>query len=285
MAKFDIYQAVTDRIIAQLEQGNIPWHKPWGGIINDGAYNRISKKPYSLLNQMLLSQTGEYATFKQWNELGGKIKKGEHPEIVVFWKMLETEEQNDDGKVVKKTIPMLRYINVYHISQIDGVEPIGVEMVGHKPIEEAEKIIADYDNREAITMKDVIGDKAFYAPLRDYLQVPVKEQYTDINEYYSTKFHEMIHSTGHKSRLNRFAENTAIAPFGSEDYSKEELVAEIGSACLMNYIGIDTDKTLRNSAAYIQSWLKALRNDKRMIVSASGKAQKAVEYIIGNNAE
>lgn len=285
MAKFDIYQEVTNRIIEQLEKGNIPWQKPWGGIIgNGGAYNRVTKKPYSLLNQMLLMHDGEYASFKQWSNMGGKIKKGEHPEMVVFWKIMNKEEE-ENGNIVKKTIPMLRYYNVFHISQVDGVEPKEVEKTEHEPIKEAEDIISAYDNRETIKMIDVIGDEAYYAPSRDYLQVPVKEQYKDIAEYYSTKFHEMIHSTGHKSRLGRFAETAAIAPFGSEDYSKEELIAEIGSACLMNYIGIETPKTFKNSAAYIQSWLRVLKNDKRMIVSAGGKAQKAVEYILGNDVK
>ena len=282
MAKFDIYQEVTNRIIEQLEQGNIPWHKPWGCILsNGGAYNRVTKKPYSLLNQMLLMHDGEYASFKQWSNMGGKIKKGEHPEMVVFWKIMNKEEEQD-GKTVRKTIPMLRYYNVFHISQVDGVEPKEMEVTEHEPIKEAEDIISAYDNREPIKMVDVIGDKAYYSPSRDYLQVPVKEQYRDIAEYYSTKFHEMVHSTGHKSRLGRFDGSAAIAPFGSEDYSKEELVAEIGSACLMNAVGIETPKTFKNSAAYIQSWLRVLKDDKRMIVSAGGKAQKAVEYILGN---
>lgn len=282
MAKFDIYQEITNRIIEQLDNGIIPWHKPWAGITS-GAYNRVSRKPYSLMNQMLLKHDGEYATYKQWSDLGGKVRKGEKSEIVVFWKMLPVEETKEDGTVEKKTIPLLRYINVFHVSQVDGVEPREHKAIEHEPIKEAEEIIANYDAREAITMEDVIGDRAYYAPLRDYLCVPTKEQYQDINEYYSTKFHEMIHSTGHKSRLNRFNENTVIAPFGSEDYSKEELVAEIGSASLMCMLGIETPKTFKNSTAYIQSWLTALKNDKRMIVSASGKAQKAVEYILGTN--
>ena len=175
----------------------------------------------------------------------------------------------------------MKYINVFHISQVEGVEPKERKAVEYEPIKEAEEIIANYDTRESIVMEDVAGDRAYYAPLRDYLCVPTKEQYKDINEYYSTKFHEMIHSTGHKDRLNRFDANTVLAPFGSEDYSKEELVAEIGSASLMCMLGIETPKTFKNSTAYIQSWLKALKNDKRMIVSASGKAQKAVEYILG----
>lgn len=278
MAKFDIYQAVTDRIIEQLDNGVIPWHKPWSGIAS-GAYNTVSNKTYSLLNQMLLKHDGEYATYKQWSELGGQVRKDEESEIVVFWKMIPVEEKVD-GEIVKKTIPYLKYINVFHISQVDGVQPKDKKAVIHEPIKEAEKIIADYDARESITMEDVLGNNAYYAPLRDYLCVPTKEQYSDINKYYSTKFHEMVHSTGHKSRLNRFDDNTKIAPFGSEDYSKEELVAEIGSASLMSLIGIETEKTFKNNVAYIQSWLKVLKNDKRMIVSASSRAQKAVEYIL-----
>lgn len=278
MAKFDIYQAVTDRIIEQLDNGVIPWHKPWSGIAS-GAYNTVSNKTYSLLNQMLLKHDGEYATYKQWSELGGQVRKDEESEIVVFWKMIPVEEKVD-GEIVKKTIPYLKYINVFHVSQVDGVQPKDKKAIIHEPIKEAEKIIADYDARESITMEDVLGNNAYYAPLRDYLCVPTKEQYSDINKYYSTKFHEMVHSTGHKSRLNRFDDNTKIAPFGSEDYSKEELVAEIGSASLMSLIGIETEKTFKNNVAYIQSWLKVLKNDKRMIVSASSRAQKAVEYIL-----
>ncbi len=278
MAKFDIYQAVTDRIIEQLDNGVIPWYKPWSGIAS-GAYNTVSNKTYSLLNQMLLKHDGEYATYKQWSELGGQVRKDEESEIVVFWKMIPVEEKVN-GEIVKKTIPYLKYINVFHVSQVDGVQPKDKNAVIHEPIKEAEKIIADYDARESITMEDVLGNNAYYAPLRDYLCVPTKEQYSDINKYYSTKFHEMVHSTGHKSRLNRFDDNTKIAPFGSEDYSKEELVAEIGSASLMSLIGIETEKTFKNNVAYIQSWLKVLKNDKRMIVSASSRAQKAVEYIL-----
>lgn len=275
---FDVYQAVTDRIIAQLEEGVIPWHKPWSGIAS-GAFNRVSKKPYSILNQCLLLHEGEYATMKQWNSLGGRVIKGQKPEIVVFWKILPVEEEVD-GRVVRKTIPLLRYYNVFHISQVEGVEPLTKQAIEHKPVEEAEAIIEAYRVREGVDMHDIVGDKAFYSPSRDYLQVPVKSQYADIYEYYSTKFHEVVHSTGHKSRLCRFSPDVVLAPFGSEDYSKEELIAEIGSACLMNHIGIETDKTFKNSAAYIQSWLHALKNDKKMIVSASGKAQKAVEFIL-----
>lgn len=277
--KFNIYEEITNRIIEQLESGIIPWHRPWTGITS-GAYNRISKKPYSLLNQMLLKHEGEYATYKQWTDLGGKVRKGEKSEIVVFWKILQAEEVKD-GKVEKKSIPLLKYINVFHVSQVDGVEPKEKPLTEHKPIEEAEEIKLNYMNRENIKIIEKVTNEAFYSPVRDYIEVPCKEQYTDVNEFYSTLFHEMVHSTGHKDRLKRLDPTVKLASFGSEDYSKEELVAEIGSAFLMNHVGIESVKTLKNSVGYIQSWLKVLKNDNKFIVSASGKAEKAMKYIIG----
>lgn len=277
--KFNIYEEITNRIIEQLEQGNIPWHKPWSGLAS-GAYNSVSKKPYSLLNQMLLKHDGEYATYKQWNDLGGKVRKGEKSEIVVFWKILNVEEAKD-GKVEKKSIPLLKYINVFHVSQVDGIEPKEIKAVEHKPIEEAEKIKKDYIDRENIVIKETVSDRTFYSPVKDYIQVPCKGQYKDVLEFYSTLFHEMVHSTGHRDRLKRLDCSVKFASFGSEDYSKEELIAEIGSAFLMNHIGIESSKTFKNSAAYIQSWLKVLKNDNRFIVSASSKAEKAMKYILG----
>lgn len=279
--KFDIYEEITNRIIRQLENGVVPWHKPWSGVAS-GAYNRVSKKPYSLLNQMLLEHDGEYATYKQWSDLGGKVRKGEKSEIVVFWKIIQVEEANSNGVVEKKSIPLLKYINVFHVSQVDGVEPKSIKPVAHNPIEEAEEIKRNYMDRENIVIKEVVSNDAFYNPARDYIQVPCKEQYVDIMEFYSTLFHEMIHSTGHKNRLGRLDAGVKVAGFGSEEYSKEELIAEIGSAFLMNHIGIETSKTFNNSTAYIQSWLKVLRNDNRFIVSASSKAEKAMKYILGN---
>lgn len=279
--KINVYDMVTTRIIAELEDGVIPWEKPWTGV-RSGAYNRVSKRPYSLLNQMLLKHTGEYATYKQWQDLGGQVKKGEKSEIVVFWKIFETEETNKDtGEKETKKIPLLRYYNVFHISQVEGVEPLKPEQLNDEvePIEEADKIITDYITREHIEFTECRSNEAYYSPSSDRVVVPMKEQYKVINEYYSTTFHELTHSTGHKSRLNRL-ETGAVAAFGGTEYSKEELVAEIGSASLMNLLGIETVKTFRNSAAYIQSWLQVLRNDNKFIVSASSKAEKAVNYIL-----
>lgn len=279
----NVYELVTDRIIEQLENNIVPWEKPWSGTI-DGAFNRVSKKPYSILNQMLLKYDNEYASFKQWKDLGGHIRKGEKSEIVVFWKMYPIKEKQDDGTEIIKTIPLLKYINVFHISQVDGVEPLK-QKVTHdiEPIDKAEKILNDYWNRENITIEHVKGDKAFYSPMFDKIQLPLFEQFKQSEEYYSTAFHESVHSTMKTSRCNRQEDRKGkVVSFGSEEYSKEELVAEVGSAQLMNIVGIETTKSFRNSTAYIQSWLKVLRNDNKFIVSASSKAEKAVNYILGN---
>lgn len=278
----NVYELVTNRIIEQLENNIVPWEKPWSGTM-DGAFNRVSKKPYSILNQMLLKYDGEYASFKQWKDLGGHIRKGEKSEMVVFWKMYPIKEKQDDGTEIIKTIPLLKYINVFHISQVDGVEPLK-QKVTHdiEPIDKAEKILNDYWNREHITVEHIKGDKAFYSPMFDMIQLPLFEQFKDANEYYSTAFHESVHSTMKTSRCNRQEDRKGkVVSFGSEEYSKEELVAEVGSAQLMNIVGIETTKSFRNSTAYIQSWLKVLRNDNKFIVSASSKAEKAVNYILG----
>ena len=281
MAKANVYDMVTNRIIAELEKGKIPWQKPWTGI-RSGAYNRITKRPYSLLNQMLLQHNGEYATFKQWQDLGGHIRKGEKSEIVCFWKIFESKENNPDTEEIEiKKIPLLRYYNVFHISQVEGVEPLTEEQLNDKvePIEAGDKIITEYIKREHLKFVECKSNQAYYSPSSDTVVVPLKEQCQLINEWYSIAFHEISHSSGHKSRLNRI-QTGAISAFGSQDYSKEELVAELSSATLMSVAGLETPKTFRNSTAYIQNWLQVLRNDNKFIVSASSKAEKAVNYIL-----
>lgn len=272
-----VYTMVTDRIVAQLEKGIIPWQKPWTGVI-EGAYNRITRRPYSLLNQLML-KNGEYASYKQWQEAGGQVRKGARSEIVVFWKLYPVKKTMEDGTEKTEMIPVLKYYNVFHISQVDGVAPLKrEEFIEHNPIDEAEKIISAYQDREMICIRRETSNEAYYSPLGDYIVVPKMEQFVKIEQFYSTLFHEMIHSTGHPSRLNRL-EAGKSSHFGDESYSKEELVAEIGSATMMNKLGIETQRSFKNSTAYIQNWLQALKNDTRLIVSAAGKAEKAVEYI------
>ena len=278
--KKSVYEMVTDRIIAQLDQGVIPWQRPWRftGNLKNLAYNRITKKPYSLLNQLILLHEGEYATYKQWESIGGCVRKGEKAEIVTFWKILPVKDE-ETGEM--SHIPLLRKYSVFHISQVDGVEAVPVEELPKPadPIPVGEKVIHDYVDGSELRLIVRVSDKAFYSVTGDYINLPTKDQYDEIEEFYCTAFHEMVHSTGHEKRLKR-KELCSYSGFGSEMYSKEELTAEIGSACLMESVGIETEKCMKNSAAYIQSWLTALRNDKRMVVSAAGKAEKAVEYIL-----
>lgn len=283
-----ICQMVTDRLIAEMEKGIIPWNKPWHG--SGGAISHVTGKPYSCLNQLIL-RPGEYITFNQCKAEGGKVKKGCHGYPIVFWKQFKVTEQNPTtGEMEDKLIPLLKYYTVFHIEDCEGIErkyDIDTATPSANPDRTAEHIIFNYEYREeslSINRTD-ITDRAYYSPCFDLISVPSMEQYTEVSEYYSTLFHEMIHSTGHRTRLNRFTGNAAAAAFGSEEYSKEELIAEIGAAALVNYCGLETSSSFRNSAAYLQSWISALRNDPTMIVAAAGKAEKAFNYIIDNRGE
>jgi len=272
----DIYTAVTDRIIAQMEQGIIPWQKPW--VANGKAVSHATGKPYSLLNQMLLGRPGEYLTFKQCQEAGGHIRKGEKASMVVFWKWIEQEDE-ETGET--KEVPFLRYYNVFHIDQCEGVTAkyttANAFPDGASTVKNAQDIIYDYLSRKGVKLSHVEGDKAFYRPSTDEVVLPIRKQFVSTAEYYSTVFHELTHSTGHPSRLNRLSKPSF---FGAEDYSKEELVAEIGAAALVNHVGLETEHSFRNNTAYIQNWLSVLKGDKRFIVSAAGKAEKAVNLIL-----
>ena len=268
---FDLFAEVTNRIVDQLEAGTVPWHKPWtGGCAY--AISHTTGKPYSVLNHLLLGgRTGEYLTFKQCTEEGGTVKKGEKAHLIVFWKILENIDQ-ETGEITK--VPYLRYYKVFHIDQCDGITPRFDKQADPgaalQPDQKADSIITNYIRRSGVRFKCERSGRAFYSPAMDTITIPL--------EFYSTGFHEMTHSTGHPSRLNRL---TDTAAFGGEDYSKEELIAELGSAYLMNYAGIETPSTFQNNAAYLAGWLKALKDDKRLLISAAGKAEQAVRYILG----
>ena len=287
----NVYQMVTDRVIEQLKKGIIPWHRPWTCIV--GAINYVTRKPYSLINQVLLGREGEWITFKQLKELGGSIKKGAKAGLVVFYGKYtytkEETEENEDGEEVtvakEYTIPVLRYYKVFHISDCTGIESkMGSEpiTVASEPIERAEKIINGYVEREeGLKFKnDEQSNQAFYRPSDDLVVVPMISQYSVIEEYYSTAFHELTHSTMTESRCNRKKENK-MAAYGSADYSREELVAELGSAMLCTVAKLNSEKAFNNSVAYIQGWLHALANDNKMIVWAASRAEKAARYILG----
>ena len=288
----DIYAEITNRIIAALESGKIPWERPWRRAA-DLAIKRTTGEPYSLLNQILLGEPGEYMTFDQCRKEGGRIRKGAKAKVVVFWKFIQCPQKDEDGNIltdskgrnITKSVPLLKYFNVFHIDDCEGLEPkhYSEELIDFDPIEKAEDVLNDYVARSGIALEHRKQSRAYYSPSSDKIVLPLKEQFKGSTLYYGTAFHEATHSTGHPSRLNRL--DGSIAAFGDESYSKEELVAEIGSATILSMLGLETANTFRNTAAYIQGWLKALKNDKHLIVSAAGKAEKAVNLIMNKRSE
>jgi antirestriction protein ArdC len=275
-SKNDVYQIVTDRIIKQLEAGCVPWKRPWtaAGL----PQNLISHKPYRGINLMLLASCGYsrnfFLTFKQVEELGGKIKNGEKPQPVIYWKKMEKENPKT-GEIFVDSV--LRYYRVFNISQCEGISPaklLPADLI-NEPILFCEDIVRGMPQCPPIQQ---VEDAAYYHPVHDYVNMPPMKNFLHSEAYYSTLFHELIHSTGHTSRLNR-KELMQLKPFNSEMYSFEELVAEVGASFLNSLTGIG-QKEFEQNAAYIQGWLKRLKNDKRLIVTAGGQAQKAVDFIL-----
>ena len=284
-----VYQMVTDRIVEQMKQGIIPWRQPWVGG-GDLAISYKSRKAYSFLNQLLLGKPGEWLTWKQIEELGGKVRQGAKSRFVVFYSPVTKEVENEEtGEKTVENHLVLRWYKVFHLDDTEGIAS-KIEVVKPAdditPIERAEEVIKGYLGRESNLrfICDRKSDRAYYSPSADEVVVPMISQYEIAEEYYSTAFHELTHSTMHEDRCNRKSENM-LAAFGSENYSREELVAELGSAMLCNRVGIEVEKAFRNSVAYIQSWMKSLKNDPRMIVWASNRAEKAAKYILGINGE
>lgn len=282
----DVYSVVAAQITEQLEKGTIPWKKPWtGGDVY--AYSAISGKPYSFLNQFLLDFTpGKWWTWNQIKAAGGSVRKGEHSRIICFCTQGYSRKETDPDTGEEKTVwisyevPALRYYRVWHESQIDGIPQSYLDKLPTPDpvkIPDADEIISGYTSNQGIALRNVYGTRAYYSPSSDRITLPLVEQFAEISEYYSTAFHEMTHSTGHESRLNRLHK---VAAFGDEEYSQEELTAELGSAFLCRILGIDNSATADNSAAYIAGWLKALQDDPRMLTSAASRAGKAVDFIL-----
>lgn len=276
--KIDIYQMVTDRIIQKLEEGIIPWQQPWteAGL----PKNLISQKAYTGINVLLLASMGfsrnYFLTFKQVQELGGTVNKGEKSIPVIFWKW--SEKEDPQTKELMK-VSMIRYYTVFNVDQCTGIPEDKIPKVVNNNCEvqmgELEAIIEDMPNKPLVRH---LSSQAYYHPKEDYISMPLMNCFKDVESYWGTLFHELIHFTGHQSRLNR-KEIVEWTNFGSESYSQEELVAEIGACYLKSHCGIDT-KHFENNVAYIQNWLTKLKNDKRFIIFASAKAQRAVDYIL-----
>lgn len=281
--KKNVYDLVTNQIISLMEKGEIPWRKPWksnGKHNNGGAINWNTGRSYRGINQLLLGWSGEWATFKQITDAGGKVKKGEKSQVVFFYTTWEKE--NSEGE--SENIPVAKLYNVFEINtQCTGLESRRNELEEEEReeelsvIEQAELIVKNFMNCPDLVHK---SGEAFYHPMFDRVVVPPMNDYKMAEEYYSTLYHELVHSTAHTSRLNR----KLGVKFGDHAYSKEELIAEIGAAMLCGVAGIE-QQTIENSAAYISHWLKVLKNDKTLIVTAASAAQKASDYILGVQAK
>jgi antirestriction protein ArdC len=274
-----VYDIINQRITDLLEQGTIPWHNPWNASTNYPK-NLISKKEYRGINIFILANSPYsspyWMTFNQIQSKGGHVIKGEKSMPVIFWKWLDRKD--DDPGIGK--IPMLRYYNVFNLDQVEGIASPDPEENNndHQPLPGPEEVFKNMPLRPELKFG---GNRAYYSPSLDYVQLPHLSTFETPEEYYNTLFHEITHATGHLSRLAR---KSILEPsyFGSHEYSKEELVAEMGAAFISGYTGIE-NITIENSAAYIKGWLKALKNDKTLLVQAASQAQKAADYILNRN--
>jgi antirestriction protein ArdC len=276
-------EIITENVIKQLERGVAPWRKPWSTSI---PRNLISKKSYRGLNVFMLATQGYgspyWLTFNQAKQLGAHVRQGEKSTLVSFWKFNEYAKENGKtGELENKTSVLLRYYRVFNVEQCDGLRPLyGDDRKPVNPIAGCESIADRMPNPRRIERHS----QAFYRPSADMVGMPSRNCFESPEAYYSTLFHELTHSTGHKSRLNRFEESTTDHQFGSESYSKEELVAEMGAAMLAGTAGI-SHVTLGNSASYLQTWITRLKSDSRLIISAASHAQKATDHILGKTQD
>jgi antirestriction protein ArdC len=277
-----IYELVTAKITAQLEAGTVPWQQGWanGGLPRSMA----TRKPYRGINAFLLAFSGYrsawWGTYDNIASLGGQVRAKQRGTIVILWKRIRVPDQDSADPGATKIIPMLRYYKVFNADQADGLPERFYPQDGDAPAEvaSAEVVMKDYLSREGGPGLTWGGSRAFYLPGTDTITLPARESFKDESYLYGTVFHEMTHSTGHESRLNR----PGVAEFdhfGSARYGKEELCAEMGAAFLAAMTG--TDQHFDNSAAYLASWLRTIKGDPKLVVQAAAQAQHAVDHILG----
>jgi antirestriction protein ArdC len=277
----DIYAAITDRFLEQLKQGVIPWQRPWLS-----AQSIVSRKPYQGINALTLGlsqfDSPFWMTFRQAKELGGTVKKGAKSSPVIFYKFLEKHDKEGRPILTPKgrqaVVPLIRWSNVFNLTQTEGIEapnlPVSYDTL--PALDRAEAIARDSD----LCPVRHQGFAAAYSPKEDVIFMPPPNFFRSREDYYQTRFHESVHATGHETRLAREGIVNPIR-FGSERYSKEELVAELGASFLCNEAGILDAVRFKNAAGYIQGWLEKLQDDPSLIVSAASQAQKASDLILG----
>jgi antirestriction protein ArdC len=280
----NVYEVITSKIVKQLESGTAPWHKPWKARGRSGLpRNLVSSREYRGINVWILLSSGYaspyWLTFRQARELNGHVRQGEVGFPVVYWKFGKREVQDGDELVEKPSV-LCRYYTVFNVEQCEGLKIRPAEPAENQPqvqpIEACEQVVDAWLGKPMIRHG---GDCASYSKVLDSVQMPERTSFDSVEEYYSTLFHELTHSTGHLTRLNR-STLTDFERFGDQNYSREELVAEMGAAFLAGYCGID-NLTINNSAAYLANWLDTLKNDSRMVLVAASQAQKAADLILG----
>jgi len=277
----NVYEIVTEQVVKMLETGiTAPWKKPWSC---EPPVNLISQKPYNGLNTWLLGIQGfgskYFLTYAQAQKLGGNIKAGAKSTMVVFWKPMEFKRMNPETQELEnRCSALLRYSNVFNLSQTEGIaEKLGLSVDSKRiaDVEACEAIVRAMPNPPNFEQHH----RAAYIPAKDTILMPERAAFQSVENFYATNFHELVHSTGHASRLARPGIEK-LEGFGTESYSKEELIAELGASMLCGLTGI-APAVIGQSASYLANWVKVLKGDSKLIVSASSAAQKAADYIRG----
>lgn len=284
----DVHQDVTDRMISALEKGTVPWRKPWNCAMVRPT-SMTTRQPYHGINTLLLGMASMEAgysspfwgTYRQIAALGGQVRRGEHGTHILLWKSVPRWITNDEGDREQIPVLLAREFTVFNAEQADGLParyfpgPADAETLP-QPQQVLDAYLAG-----GPSFRHVAGDRAYYQPATDAITLPERGQFRSPAHYYSTAFHEAGHSTGHASRLDREGITTAGTTFGCERYAREELVAQMTSTFVLTMLGIDTAELFDNSAAYLASWLKALQDDKKLVISAAAAAEKASSLIMG----
>lgn len=293
--QISLYEEVTNKIITMIEKGVAPWRKPWSTY--GQARNYVSGRSYTGINYLLMNNTKHsipyFLTFNQVKELGGKVKKGAEAEMVIYFKVFYkdsndntlTPEEANARRLKGEEIKSLRFIRYYSVFNVSDIKEVELDLnrfneaklTDNERIERCEQIIRNIP--KPLELKQIDANRAYYHPTLDYINMPDIKQFESSEHYYATYFHELIHSTGHSTRLAR-PEILDYSGFGTTPYSKEELVAEIGASFLSSFTQIDYDSVYLNSASYLTGWLKVLKQDSKFIFKVSAEAQKAVEYIL-----
>ena len=281
----DIYTRITDKIIAELDAGTVPWFRPWSVEADPFPRNALSQRPYRGINTLLLGMeshshgytSNQWLTFRQSHQLGAHVRKGEHSATIIYYESRMVEKGDaevvaDGNEAEKHFMPLLKVFNVFNIDQIDGLP------------ERYQEVVLPEANWDACAVAEQImacsgavihhqGFKAFFSPLNDLIYLPSQKNFADASSYYSTALHELCHWTGATARLGRKLGRR----FGESAYAMEELVAEMGSAFLSAHCRLDGQL---QHASYIASWLDVLQRDKRAVFVAAAQAQKAADYLL-----